>query len=316
MSRTEQTIRQHFTWKNLKGDVYRACKSCKTCQLTKRKSVKYGKLPAKMAEADPWDVICVDLIGPYLIKNKNSKEDLKLHAVTMLDPATGWFEIKQITDKFAYTVAEAVEQTWLSRYPWPTQVILDRGTEFMAEFTKMIKEDYGIKKRPITARNPQANAIIERVHQTIGQMIRTMEVQNTDNIVDPFSGILSAVCFAVRATVHTTLQATPSQLVFGRDHILNIKYEANWKHIRDQKQKVINKNNERENRKRKRYDYAVGQKVLVQEEQSRKYGKNPYTGPYEITALHKNGSVRLRSLLGQGAVYQTYNIRNLSPFSE
>ena len=32
MTRTEQTIRQHFTWKNLKGDVEKACKKCKVCQ--------------------------------------------------------------------------------------------------------------------------------------------------------------------------------------------------------------------------------------------------------------------------------------------
>merc|ERR1712122_112198 len=116
----------------------------------------------------------------------------------------------------------------------------------MGEFTRMLKEDYGIKKKPITARNPQANSIIERVHQTIGQLIRTMEVQDTDNINNPFKGILSAVCFAIRTTVHTTLQATPSQLVFGRDHILNIKFQANWKNICNQKQKLINKDNNNE----------------------------------------------------------------------
>ena len=316
-TRTEQTIRQHFTWKNLKGDVEKVCKKCATCQLTKRKSIKYGKLPAKQAEAEPWDVLCVDLIGPYSIKStKKPKTDLNLLAVTMIDPATGWFEIKEIPNKESYTVAEAVEQTWFARYPWPTQVILDRGTEFMGEFTRMLKEDYGVKKRPITARNPQANAIIERVHQTIGQIIRAMEVQNTDNLDTPFQGVLAAVSFAVKATVHTTLQATPSQLVFGRDHVLNIKHEANWKKILDQKQKLINKNNERENKKRKLYHYKVGQKVLISQEQSRKYGKNPYHGPYEIVAINNNGSARLRSLLGRGAVYQTYNIRNMFPYSE
>lgn len=285
--------------------------------MTKRKSIKYGKLPAKTAETEPWDTLCVDLIGPYQIKATTAKAtDMVLHAVTMIDPATGWFEIKQIPNKEAHTVAETVEQTWLSRYPWPTQVNLDRGTEFMGEFTRMMNEDYGVKKKPITARNPQANSIIERVHQTIGQMIRTLEVQNTENLVNPFQGILSAVCFAIRATVHTTLQATPSQLVFGRDHILNIKYEANWKQIRDQKQKLINKNNKLENKKRKEYNYTVGQKVLIKTEQSRKYGRNPYQGPYEIITLNNNGSVRLRSLLGRGAVYQTYNIRNIYPFTE
>ena len=148
-------------------------------------------------------------------------------------------------------MAEVVEQTWLVRYPCPTTIILDRGSEFMGEFTRMIKEDYGIKKNPITARNPQGNSIIERAHQTIGQMLRSFQVQNTQEVVNPFKGILAAICFAMRATIHTTLKATPSQLVFGRDHILNIKYEANWRYIKEMKQKMINKNNEIENKKEK-----------------------------------------------------------------
>ena len=174
-----------------------------------------------------------------------------------------------------------------------------------------------LKRNPLQLENSQANSIIERVHQTIGQIIRTMEPQNTDNIDNPFKGILSAICFAIRATVHTTLQATPSQLVFGRDHLLNIKYEANLKQICKQKQRLINKNNKLENNKRKEYKYVVGQKVPIKTEQSRKFGKVPYKGPFEITAINNNGSARLRSLLGQGgSVEQTYNIRNMISYSE
>ena len=95
----------------------------------------------------------------------------------------------------------------------------------MGEFTRIIKEDYGLKKKLITARNPQADAIIERVHRTIGQMIRTFEVQEMDNVIDPFKGVLTAISFAVRTRVHTTLQSSPTQLVFGRDHMPNIKHE-------------------------------------------------------------------------------------------
>ena len=63
----------------------------------------------------------------------------------------------------------------------------------------MVKTDYGIKCKPITVRNPQANAIMERVHQVIiGNMIRTYELE--DNYLDendPWGGILSATAFAV-----------------------------------------------------------------------------------------------------------------------
>ena len=44
---------------------------------------------------------------------------------------------------------------------------------------------------------------------------------------DPWSGILSAVAFAVRATVHTTAQASQSQLAFGRDAMRPIDHQAN-----------------------------------------------------------------------------------------
>jgi hypothetical protein len=96
----------------------------------------------------------------------------------------------------------------------------------------MIKEDYAIKVQPITVRNPQANAIVERVHQVIGNIIRTFELEsNYLDEKDPWKGILSATAFAVRSTFHTTLRNTPGQLVLGRDMIFNIKHEANWEFI-------------------------------------------------------------------------------------
>ena len=105
----------------------------------------------------------------------------------------------------------------------------------MAEFAKMCHNDYGLKRKPITTRNPQSNAIIERIHQTIGNIIRTFDMSNIINN-DPWLGILAATMFAVRAIYHTTLQASPMQLVFGRDAILNIKHVADWEHIWKSKQ--------------------------------------------------------------------------------
>ena len=51
----------------------------------------------------------------------------------------------------------------------------------------------------------------------------------------PGQGILAAIMFATRATYHTTLQATPSPLVFGRDKILPIQHLTDWKIIQQRK---------------------------------------------------------------------------------
>jgi hypothetical protein len=285
------------------------CKKCLACQKAKPSNQKYGKLPAKLAEENPWDTLCVDLIGPYKIERKG-KTDLKLWCLTMIDPVTGWFEMKQIPNKTAAEVADICESTWFTRCPLPQRITLDRGTEFMAEFAKMVREDYGVKIKPITTRNPQANAIIERVHQTIGNIIRTFDVQLIDE-EDPWNGILSATMFAVRATYHTTLQASPMQLVFGRDAILNVKHISNWEHIRQRKQTRINENNKRENRNRRDHAYSVGDKTLVKARKKSKH-ELEYEGPYIITQSNDNGTVRFQ----KGIVNDVVNIRRIKPFHE
>eukprot|EP00957_Ditylum_brightwellii_P003239 246824-Ditylum_brightwellii.AAC.1 len=73
----------------------------------------------------------------------------------------------EIKTKHADVIANVIEQTWFNQYPWPTEVVLDRGTKIMANFTEMIQRNYRVTKRPKPARNLQANGIVERIHQTI-----------------------------------------------------------------------------------------------------------------------------------------------------
>jgi hypothetical protein len=219
--------------------------------------------------------------------------------------------MRQISSKHAYVVANEVELAWLTRYPRPSIITYDRGTEFMAEFSAMVKNDYGIRVKAITTRNPQANAILERIHATIGNIIRTHQVLNLElDEEDPWSGILAAAMYATRATIHTTLRATPMQLVFGRDAVLNTKFEADWKYIRERKQKLIEQNNKRENAKRTGHEYQIGNRVLVAAKLDGKYQGDLWDGPYVIALVNNNGTVSLN----RGAYQETINIRRIKPY--
>ena len=181
----------------------------------------------------------------------------------------------------------------------------------MKEVIQMIEQDYGITRRPITIRNPQANSILERVHQTIGNILHTFQVNNHKLEQDgPWSRILSAVIFAMQSTVHTTTQATPMQLVFGRDAILNLMFDANWQLIKQRKQNLINKNNAKENSKRINHTYKVQDLVLVKNEQSTKYGKDAYNSPWTIQEVQDNGTVKI----SKGPVSDVFNIQNITPY--
>ena len=177
----------------------------------------------------------------------------------MIDPATGWFKMAQIPNKMAIEIADITERTWFTRYPLQQRIVFDRGTEFMAEFANIGQNEYVLKSKPTTTRNPQSNAIIERSHQTIRNIIRTFYVSNIVNN-DTWSGILATTMSAVSATYHTTIQAYPMHLVFGRDAILNIKHFADWEHIRQRKQLRVKHNNKRESMRRNNHQYKVGEK--------------------------------------------------------
>jgi hypothetical protein len=57
----------------------------------------------------------------------------------------------------------------------------------MAEFAEMIENDYGIKRKGNTVQNPQANAILERVHQTIENITRSFSKESMDEENPTFS---------------------------------------------------------------------------------------------------------------------------------
>jgi len=307
-TRMEATIRQIFTWPGLKPQVEEWCRTCHRCQIFKRQRKKYGHLPAKKAETQPWSRVNVDFIGPYPITTP--KKSHQLRAMTMIDPATGWFEIAPIIDPNSDEAQRAFDSCWLARYPRPVEVGYDNGSEFKWLFRELCA-NMGINPKPSTDYNPQSNAIIERVHQVLGNALRTFELENRElEEKDPFEPFLTATAYAIRSTFHTTLQATPGQLVFGRDMILPIKFKANWAAIALRKQARINQSNKKENSKRIPHEYNIGDKVLLEKPGKVRKMSAQRTGPYNVVHVSTNGTVRIQ----KGAVIQRVNIRRLTPY--
>ena len=119
----------------------------------------------------------MDLIGPYTIKAKDGTI-LDFMCMTMIDPATGWFEIvelpnvfvkykrkgeditKVIIDKSSAVISRLFNKTWLSRYPRAKYVFYDNGSEFKLHFEGLC-DSFSLKRSPTTIKNPLANAILE-----------------------------------------------------------------------------------------------------------------------------------------------------------
>ena len=134
-------------------------------------------------------------------------------------------------DKSSARISRLFDQTWLSRYPRPKKVVFDNGSEFKKDFVPLLK-DLSIKPKCTTIKNPQANSPIERIHQVLRHMLLTKNLaEQTLDYLDPFGSILASVAWAVRSSYNNSTDATPAQLVFGRDMMFNLSTLVNWKDL-------------------------------------------------------------------------------------
>jgi transposase InsO family protein len=126
---------------------------------------------------------------------------------------------------------DAFHNAWLCRYLQPAEIGFDNGGEFKNVFAATCV-NYGVKQKDSTSHNPQSNGVIERIHQVVGNSLRTFQLEAaTLNEEDPWSLHLALVAWAIRSTYHTVLDASPGQLVFDRDMVLPIQFEADWARI-------------------------------------------------------------------------------------
>ena len=250
--------------------------------------------------------------------------------LTMIDPATSWFEMvelptvrvekyrgkivknSEIFDKTSKQIARLVNTSWFSRYPRPREIVYDNGSEFKLHF-KGLSDSYGLKSKPTTIKNPQANAILERVHQVVGNMLRTSKVDMQPTVdQQDVADFIADASWAIRSTYHTVLKSSPGAAVYGRDMLFDIPYVADWSKIGEYRQEQTDINTARENKRRSDFDYVVGGKVLLKKDGILRKAESRYTGPYTILQVHTNGTIRIQ----RGSISERLNIRRVTPYFE
>ena len=313
IQRLYQTIATHFHSVRLRDNVEHYIRNCDACQRYKLPGPGRGELPPRLANSIPWNDVSVDLIGPWSI-NIPGHGIIIFHALTSIDIVTTLAEITRIDNKMSQHIANCFENSYLARYPRPLRCIHDNGGEFIgAPFQHMLTVN-GIKDVPTTVKNPQANAICERLHQTISNVLRTLiyahpptNEHDANAIIDT---ALSTTMYASRATIHSAMKLSPGAMSFHRDMILPIPIHADFALLRQKRQVVIDDNLRRQNLLRISHDYQVGNEVLIIHSNTEPGNRlaSPTEGPFVIQQVHTNGTV---TILRSANIYERINIRRL-----
>jgi hypothetical protein len=94
-TRLEETMKVAIYWKGMRNAIQSKMKSCKTCQVNKKRTQKYGHLPPKIVISTPWEALCVDLVGPYTLIGKDGLS-IDFMALTVINLASSWFEVVEL----------------------------------------------------------------------------------------------------------------------------------------------------------------------------------------------------------------------------
>lgn len=230
INRTYNTIAAHFWCEGLISYyIKNFIKKCDGCLKEKRSQPKFGKLPPAFDTIySPWQVIQVDLVGPWLFSDATGK-DRNIHALSIIDPTTRWVELhllKLYRGKTALNIAQTLENEWFCRYPRPSACIFDNGTEFGFKFLDLLIS-FGVEPKHRTIKNPQANSIVERAHQTIADSIRAQDLENKKITNVELKNIIQSTAFGLQSIYHSALKASPGQVTFEKDILINMTYVAN-----------------------------------------------------------------------------------------
>jgi hypothetical protein len=163
-------------------------------------------------------------------------------------------------------------------------------------------------------KNQQANAILERLHQVLAQMLHTSKLDGAKTITPDDVGVfLDNAVWAICSTYHTVLKTSPGAAIFGRNMLLDIPFIEDWNKIRDYRQHQTDLNTAHKNSKQIDYDYKVGDKVLLTQVGILCKAESPYSKkPWTITTVHTNGTIKIQ----RGTQLERLNIWRVTPFVE
>lgn len=311
-NRLFDTMSMNLYHPDLRLQVEQVVTRCDACQRQKNVLRGHGHTAPREAQTLPWREVAVDLIGPWTLNIRGIETSFR--ALTIIDTVTNLVELVRLDNKTSAHVALCFENTWLARYPRPLFCTYDQGGEFIGWPFQQLLQRHGIHGQCASWKNPQANAVCERMHQTVGNSLRAMTTMNPPAGIEHANQLvdtaLANCMFATRSALHGSLKASPGSLAFSRDMVFDIPMMADWLLIKEQRQQLIDRRLIAANRKRFAYDYHIGDEVLKLVNEPTKLAPRA-EGPYRIETVHTNGTVTIRL---NAHTIERLSIRHVKPY--
>uniref|UniRef100_A0A8C1KNU4 Gypsy retrotransposon integrase-like protein 1 n=1 Tax=Cyprinus carpio TaxID=7962 RepID=A0A8C1KNU4_CYPCA len=171
---TLSTIRQRFWWPTLGRDSRHFIASCTVCTQTKSSS----SLPAGLLRPLPtsshlWSHVALDFITGLPLSAGNT---VILTVVDRFSKATHFIPLPKLPS--AKEMAHVLVNHVFKIHGLPSDVVSDRGPQFMSQFWKEFCRLIGASVSLSSGFHPQTNGQAECTNQIVGRLLRSLAFRN------------------------------------------------------------------------------------------------------------------------------------------
>ena len=162
---TKRLKKKAFLWTTMSSDVKKFVEDCDSCHKSKILKHTSTQQQTFAIPTRRFSFLHLDLAGPL------PEAGGVCYFLSMIDQTSHWFEIVPLQNIEAKTVCSAFINHWISRYGVPTHILTDRGLQFTSHMMQQLCKMLGIQIHHTTAYHPQANGMVERLHQMIKESL-------------------------------------------------------------------------------------------------------------------------------------------------
>lgn len=202
--RTLSRIRQFFYWPGMDKEVRQFQQGCVACSLRSRVQPKAPLHP--FMATYPLEVIGLDFM------TLGRATDRVQNILVMIDHFTRYAWAVPTQDQTAETTAHAMWSSVIQVFGCPARFHSDQGANFESSLVQQLCQLYGASKSRTTPYHPAGNGTVERMNQTLLNMLRSLEAERQHRWPEYLPELLAAY----NNTVHSSTGYAPSFLMFGR----------------------------------------------------------------------------------------------------
>ena len=200
-----------YSFKSSRRLCMEIAQSCPQCQV----GTNYGhrlKMMGAIQSRGPWDTLSMDIVGP--LPANNQQEFL----IVFVDCYSRYTILVPASNHTASTVSEALLRHVVPYFGTPRRLLSDCGREYVGDVWRKLLRSLGVQRLLTSPYHPEGNAINERSHRTLNNMLcaRLLEGTSSKAWVEKVPGIM----LALNAMPHEPCGFSASMIATGREPTL------------------------------------------------------------------------------------------------